>query len=70
MSCTVSALEMVGLLVWNICNPHRIVPHRETIETIHRTRALPRANAVLGQQRSGGDVLAAVQGKTVQAESP
>jgi len=70
MSCTVSALEMVGLLFWNICNPHHIVPHSETIETIGRTRAMPRANSVRGQQWRGGDVLAAVQGTTVQVESP
>jgi len=66
---------MVGLLVRNICNPHRSVPHCTTYETVRRTvketGSFPQANAVRGQlRRRGVDVLAAVQGTYVQAETP
>jgi len=65
MPCRVSALEMVGLLVWDICNPHRSVPQRKTFETVRRTvketSFFPRANAVRGKERCrGGGVVVAV----------
>jgi hypothetical protein len=63
VSCTVSALELVGLLWWNTGDRINFEKKFENVDRtlLRETGSFPRANAVRERLRGEDGVLAAVQ---------